>query len=515
MGKTLFRVSLAALVAVLVVVVANRFDGRESRPAYGENDLPPSSLDPENGAFWLLFLGEPEADGLDIGAKTGQYLEWLANLRRVERLTWQVRPQTKPLGGRYWQILKDIPFPAGPDLDWPGFLGDHGPRLEDVRIRLAVLLERFERLLGSEMIADFGYDREWDRPYALISFVTATARFYSALRVLDGSKGKYGEAARGLLAELRVGEKLAAASQSLFFHALARSFIEVSLEALAGLLGGRDCPADVRREVFEALSPLTPESYSLRGPFIGEYLWMTDRVRNGDRWLQSELAFRELLPGREGEQVRAAVNIFMSRELGPQNYLGLREAAFQLFLMKNRTLAYFEDSLAWLLSLDGTPPNLWTDRSDSPPSFRGFKLWWLWNPAGKLLYEGFGPAYQRRTVERKFRTRALYDLVRISAEMRWRDSEAGAAGGGTSGLESFRAADPFSGQPYMWDAATGTLRSVGPDGRDDRMGGAGPEGRGDDIVIPVRLNSENTKGRRGPGARGGLDVDSSGQRMNR
>jgi hypothetical protein len=488
LGKTIFRIFLAAFLAVLLVVVSNRFDGRASPPGYGEADLPPSSLDPGNGAYWLLFLGEPEAEGLDIGAKLGQYREWLNNLRRVERLSWQMRPQTKPLGGRYWQILKDIPFPAAPELDWPGFLRDQGERLKDVRARLAVLLRRYDRLLESGTIADFGYEREWDRPYALLSFVTATARFYSALRVLDGAEGRHGEAARGLLAELRLGARLAAASQSLFFHTIARSVIEVSLEALAGLMGNRDCPDGVRRGVFEALGPLSPESYSLRGAFIGEYLWMTARVRDGDRWLQSELAFRELLPGREGDEIRAAVNIFLSRELGPQSYLGLREAAFQLFLMKNRTLGYFRDSLEWLLALDGTPPHRWASGDLAPPSFRGLKLWWLWNPSGKLLYESLGPSYQRRTVERKFRTRALYDLVRISAEMHLSGGGVEDSGEWLQGLESFRSKDPFSGAPYVWDAETRTLRSVGPDGREDRRAEAGTGGRGDDIVLPVRID---------------------------
>jgi hypothetical protein len=488
LGKTIVRIFLAAFVAVLIVIVTNRFDGRASPPEYGEADLPPSSLDPGNGAYWLLFLGEPEAGGLDIGAKLGQYREWLNNLRRVERLSWQTRPQTKPLGGRYWQVLKDIPFPAMPGLDWPSFLRNQGEHLKDLRIRLAVLLRRYERLLESGTIADFGYEREWDRPYALLSFVQATARFYSALRVLDGAEGKHGEAARGLLAELRLGGRLAAASQSLFFHAIARSVTEVSLEALAGLLNGRDCPDEIRREVFQSLGPLTPGSYSLRGAFIGEYLWMTGRVRDGDRWLQSELALRELLPGRDGDEIRAAVNIFLSRELGPQSYLGLREAAFQFFLMKNRTLGYFRDTLDWLLALDGTPPHRWANGNQAPPSFRGLKLGWLWNPSGKLLYESLGPSYQRRTVERKFRTRALYDLVRISAEMHLRGGGVEDSGEWPKGLESFRSKDPFSGDPYLWDAETRTLRSVGPDGLDDRAAGAGADGRGDDIVLPVRID---------------------------
>ncbi len=473
MAKLFFRALLSGLALLLVVVALNRFDKRRPPEAYGESDLPASSLDDGNGAYWLLFLGEPESEGLDITAKIPEYRRLLGRLERVERLSWQVPPRTKSLGGRYWQLISDIPYPRPPEPDWPAFLRTERERLTGLRSRLSVLLQRYDRMIRSETVADFGYRVEWDRPYALQSFVLATARLHAALAVLDAGDGRWPRALDALLSACRFGERLAGAAQSAFFYNLGRALVEAALEAVAALLDLPDCPPQVAESVLEALPPLPDTGFSVRAALLGEFLWAAERVERGDRWLQSELAFRGILPGRAGDQTRMALNVLVARELGPETYVRLREAAFELFLMKNRTRDYFRDCLAWLLALDAAPPFRWRDIDDDAPSFKGPNLWWLWNPSGKLYYEGLDPARQRRTVERKYLTRALYDLTRISAALRLR-----AAGTGALGPRGAR--DPFTGHSYGWDPDRGLLWSAGLDGRDD---GGDPER---DLVLPFR-----------------------------
>jgi hypothetical protein len=490
MTKVFFRVLAAGLAFLALLVVLNRLDKPKAPAAYGEGDMPPSSLEATNGAFWLLFLGEPESEGLAMEGKIPEYREILGRLERVERLSWQVPPRSKSLGGRYWQAIADIPFPRPPDRDWPGFLRAEREHLTGLRSRLAVLLERYESMIHCETVADFGYRVEWDRPYALQSFVLATARLHAALAVLDAGDGRWPRALDALLSAYRFGERLAGAAQSVFFYNLGRSLVEAALDAVAALLDLPDCPPQVMESVLEALPPLPDTGFSARAALVGEFLWASERVERGDRWLQSELVLRELSPGRRSDQARMAVNVLLARELGPETYVRLREAAFELFLMKNRTQGYFRDSLEWLLALDASPPFRWRDIDDDAPSFKGPNLWWLWNPSGKLYYEGLDPTRQRRTVERKYLTRALYDLVRISAALRLRAAGTGAGGTeaygtGAAGeqLRTFGprgARDPFSGRPYGWDPDRGLLWSVGLDGRNDR---GDPER---DIVLPVR-----------------------------
>jgi hypothetical protein len=143
--------------------------------------------------------------------------------------------------------------------------------------------------------------------------------------------------------------------------------------------------------------------------------------------------------------------------------------------MKKRTQGYFENSLAWLLALDGSPPFRWGAAAERPPSFAGPALAWLWNPSGKLLYESLDPARQKRMIERKFLVLALYDLVRISAGIHLREERAIAAA-----LDPRNMLDRFSGRPYGWDAERGIAWSAGLDRRDDR---GDPHA---DLALPVR-----------------------------
>lgn len=486
MTKIFFRALLAGLAFLILLVALNRFDKRGAPAAFGETDLPRSSLEAANGAYWLLFLGEPEPAGLDIESKIPEYRELLGRLERVERLTWQIPPRTRSLGGRYWQMISDIPYPRPPERDWPAFLRDERERLTGLRSRLSVLFERYGRMIRSETVADFGYRVEWDRPYALRSFVLATARLHAALAVLDAGDGGWAPAVEDILTAFRFGERLAAAAQSAFFYELGRALVETAIEALAGLLSLPGCPPEVAESLLAGLPPPSPARFSARAALVGEFLWASERIERGDRWRQSEVALREIVRGRRGDQARLALNVLLARELGTGSYLQLRKAVFELFLMKNRTRKYFRDGLRRLLALDASPPFRWGTSGGDFPSFKGLNLWWLWNPSGKLYYEGLDPLRQRRTVGRKYLTRALYDLARISAALHLRGDGAGAYGADApgkwpEGLGPQGVRDPFTGRPYGWDPDRGLLWSAGLDGKDD---GGDPER---DLVLPVTL----------------------------
>ncbi len=481
MAKVLFRAAAALAVLAGLFVAVNRFDRRAAPQAFAEGILPSSSLADDNGAFWLLFLGEPESEGLAIETKRETYRKWLGRLPRLERLSWTVPPQTKALGVNVWEALESLPFPKPPGRDWPEFVRLERPRLEHLRARFDIFLRRFDGLLGCGKLADFGYRVEWDRPFALSSFIQAMTRFHAALRLLEGKDGRWAEAAAGLLAEFRLGERLTAAAQTPFFYNLGRSIIDISLDAMAGLMNLPGCPPETAGTVLRALPGPEEARFGLRHALIGEFLWISERIERGDRWRQSELALRGLFPGRPAEHVRMTIDIMISQRIGRENARRLRESAFQMFLMKNRTLGYFRDTLAWLLGLDEAAPFRWPPDERDPPPFRSRKLWWLWNPSGRLLFDSLDPARQKRAIERKYLTQALCDLVRISAEMRLAFNGASGAGPVGGRLGAFAARDPFSGDAYGWDPEKGILFSVGVDGKGD---GGDPA---TDLVLPVNL----------------------------
>lgn len=482
MAKALVRAAAALAVLAGLFVAVNRLDRERTPPAFNAGTLPSSSLADDNGAFWLLFLGEPESEGLAIGAKRETYRKWLGQLPRLERFSWMTPPQTKALGVSVWQALESLPFPKPPGRDWPGFVRAERPRVEQLRSRLNILLRRFDGLLGCEKMADFGYRVEWDRPFALSSFLQAVTRFHAALRLIEAEDGRWTEAAAGLLAEFRLGERLISAAQTLFFHNLGRSIIDISLDAMAGLLNLPGCPPEIADAVLRSLPGPAEDRFSLRNALVGDFLWISERLDRGDRWRQSELALRELFPGRPAEQVRMSLDIMLAQRIGPANARLLRGSVFAMFLMKNRTQGYFRDALEWLLGLDAAPPFRWPRPGRTPPSFRSGKFWWLWNPAGRLLYDSLDPARQKRTVERKYLTQALCDLVRISAGMRLPLDRAPGADPLAGALGALAAKDPFSGDVYVWDPEKGIVYSIGVDGRGDR---GDPE---TDLVLPVKLS---------------------------
>jgi hypothetical protein len=477
-GRSL-RVILAAFAAGLVFLAASILVNRLDRSGAGgnvlnEQDLPASSLDASNGAFWLLFLGEPESEGLSIERKAASYGREIRKLERVERLTWQAPPRTRPLGVRYWQTISDVPFPSGPEGDWPGFLRSERVRLTGLRTGLAVLLGRYERMIRCPSVADFGYRYEWDRAYALSSFVRATARLHAALCLLDAQDGGWVRAFDELRAGSVFGQRLMAAAQTLFFHNLGRSLVEAALEGFAVLLNLPGCPSEIAASLRDALPP-SPALFSARSALLGEFLWASERIEHGDRWLQGELALRELLPAKGGDRARLTIDLLLGRELGPETYVRLREAAFEMMLQKNRTKAYFREALDWLVALDTDPPFKWGAAAAAPPDFSRLDFGWLWNPSGKLLYESFGPVRQKRSIERDYLARALHDLVRIAATLRLAPS------GARPEETDPGVRDPFSGRPYRWDAERSLLWSVGVDGKDD-------QGRaGADLILPVRV----------------------------
>ena len=475
LGRLLGRALLAGFALAAAVVILNRFDKLAARSGHGERDLPPSSLGADNGAFWLLFLGEPESEGLAVERKAADYGRQLRELERVERPTWQVPPRTRPLGARYWQTIADIPFPRAPEWDWAGFLRTERARLARVRSGLSVLLTRYGRMIRCGAVADFGYRFEWDRAYALSAFVQATARLHAALCLLDAEGGAWTRATDELAAAVRFGERLMAAAQTVFFNSLGRSIVEAALEGLAGLLNLPGCPRAVDESLLDALPTSSETRFGAHSALIGEFLWQSDRVERGDRLLQSELAFRQLLPGRGGDQTRLTVNVLLGRQLGPETYMRLREVAFDLFLQKNRTKAYLRAGLDWLLALDATPPFRWGEAAAHPPAFGRLNVSWLLNPSGRLLYESFGLVRQKRVIERAFLARALSDLVRLSASLHLDRQPEGDEGRDLGPL------DPFSGRPYRWDAGRSLLWSVGADGKDDQGDAA------TDLILPVRI----------------------------
>jgi hypothetical protein len=481
MPKALLRAAAALAVLAGLFVAVNRFDTRPAPPAFDDGSLPPSSLADDNGAFWLLFLGEPETAGLAIEARRDTYRMWLGRLPRLERFSWMTPPQTKALGASVWQTLESLPFPKPPGRDWPEFVRAERRRLELLRARFDVLLRRFDVLLGCEKLADFGYRVEWDRPFALSSFLQAVTRLHAALRLLEAEDGRWPEAAGGLLAEFRLGERLMAAAQTMFFHNLGRAIIDISLDAMAGLMNLPGCPPETAETVLRSLPGPGQARFGLRHALVGEFLWVSERLERGDRWRQSELALRELVPGRPAEQARLSLDIMIGQRIGPENARRLRGSVFLLFLMKNRTRGYFRDALEWLLGLDAVPPYRWPPEMRNPPPFRSRKLWWLWNPSGRLLYDGLDPGRQKLAVERKYLTQALCDLVRISAEMRLPGGPTSGAGPVDGRLGAFAARDPFSGDAYGWDPEKGILFSVGVDGKRD---GGDPA---TDLVLPVNL----------------------------
>ncbi|MCP4149404.1 MAG: hypothetical protein GY757_16775 [bacterium] len=221
---------------------------------------------------------------------------------------------------------------------------------------------------------------------------------------------------------------------------------------------------DVFRRVVRGLPELEYADYGSRNALIGEFLlfehWFDDYLENAEE---------------------------MDEDTG--------DLPARFFVQEIRTKNYFGKLLSLSIEYEkGAPYERQINFVEPGDPKAGF-LWWVRNPLGKVFYAQYNEtaaATSRELLRVAYRCRIVYELTKIAAELRLKYKDAGKKDimKLLSGLDSYKALDPYSGKPYLWNNEKKVLYSIGVNRKDD----GGSEGYVTkvpaDILLPCILHKK-------------------------
>ncbi|UCH98001.1 MAG: hypothetical protein JSV88_14425, partial [Candidatus Aminicenantes bacterium] len=109
-------------------------------------------------------------------------------------------------------------------------------------------------------------------------------------------------------------------------------------------------------------------------------------------------------------------------------------------------------------------------------------------PGSRWLFGCWNYAFKMGAIFKSYMKKAVYDMVRISAELHLKYDPDKPVQEILNGLEAYKTLDPCSGKPYKWNDEKQLLYSIGT----DRVDNAGETNiyrkiAGSDYAIPVIL----------------------------
>jgi hypothetical protein len=468
------------LIVVLVVPLAlylgfNQLDAPTARfeaaaqydtssfEAFRDSLFPPANFDKNNGYYRLWTLLEPE--GVDIRAP-----EVLMKYRRLhdpaldreKNLKEWMNTDENRFGGkaykgayetfrkRYIKIIKKNPGLLDPSRtnsmsDWSSTILAAKETLKTLQSDYRPLNERYREMLNSEVFEDFTYP-SYDAPVPNLLCLLHVGKVYIVSRMLEAMEGNWKSGVDGLLLHVSFLKKAILSGRTIILDLVNKALLRQSLFGLNSLMNRPEFPRELYKKILRGLLPIEYPEY-----------------------------------GSEKQLMFEGFSISQVKEE-------------QLLFQENRTRQYFYDFFTQLIDSEKTPPYKWKMLSwDELCVKKGF-FWWVQNPSGKNYYQKWlGDRKDINNfvaaIQKSHYTRALYDMTRISAELRMHYREGKKVKTILERLDTYRTSmDPFSGKPYTWNEKKQILYSFGPDMDDD--GGAVDYRilhEDKDIVLPIIL----------------------------
>lgn len=459
-------ITVFALLALFVLV--NQFDAKLRPDLYTEKDISPATLDKTNGFYILWALSEPPETDITSDAVIKKYrnlfdksIDYESFQKKLDRETFlnMYRNVYRPV---YKKV--DIDFRNTVDkVNWCEQVENFKSRLLPLAPELKVMYDRYQMMMNRPVFEDFTILHA-DSPLANLLAWLHAAKLYTAVNMAQALDGDWDNAVSNLMDQAEFGKRAVKGSRFLITNLIAKVNISIPLQGVVALMNRRDCPSSVYRLVMERTqNPLEYEDYGNGETMISEMLGFTNY------FIDHPYFDFETDPG------------FITR------------MAIKLLTQENRTKNYAFGFYKEVIRLDKTPPYQWdTDRVKTPTQERG-PFWWLWNAGGKILYKRYidpqNKNYQPLAATFKgYHKKALWDLVRISAELHLNYTPDKPVQEILNGLESFKTLDICSNQPYKWNDEKQLLYGIGID-REDNNGETNNYNqiKGSDYAIPVIL----------------------------
>lgn len=468
MKKTILRIGLILLALLVLWILAQRFDSAPNPGLFTMKDVPPASFDKSSGFYILWGLPEPPETDLSSDAfieKIRQLFDpSYDNEKYVKAFDFKAFKQRY---NRYREEFGRLGLRIGSDRytgDWCEEILAKKPRLAPLHPDLQVLSNRFRMMIDSKTFEDF-ISVDSDAPLPNLLAWLHAAKVYTAVNMLTALDGGWETAVSNLLDMADFGKRAVKGSRFLIVNLIGKAIMALPLQATASLMNRRECPASVFRMVLKRMPPLEYEEFGTRQSLICEVLAFNyDFIEN---------------PWHEN----------------PYRPYGFWERMFiKLFLVKNQTRNYADEIIKQFIQMEQTPPWQWKSDTIAAGPIKIGPFWWLRNAGGKLLlesYNNYAMGYKQgegiyAVIFKTYQKKAFYDMVKISAELHLKYAPEKSVQEILNGLDSYKALDPCSGKPYIWNGEKQVLYSIGTD-RVDNGGTFNKAAMATDVVLPVVL----------------------------
>ncbi len=445
MKRKLIKYGILIFVLTLIYFGYTLYQGEAVRGEFTEKDLVPASFDPGNGFY--IFLALPEPAGVDIFMQKNidKYREIFDPTFSLE--TSSDDPRVFPPGtwdqnnkASYHKILKIMER----EHFSGGLYSFEKNKILSLKKEFSFLLERCQRMINSEKFEDFtgpGFDM-LSFPYE--PFVSGSGLFL-AVNVLEAIDGKWETAVGNILKQIDFLKKFLRTGRCGHYY-ISRYILTTVLLDLGRIIDLESCPPAVFSQISEEMPPLSNQAFLSKNALISFYLYGANYLDNQPFW--------------------------------------------KFYIQGNRTKQYFLDFYKAQIKLEEEPP------FQRKTSWRGIyrkseaqrkKI--LFTGLGNLRADHHIASFHIPPFQSTYRTRALYDLVRISAELRLKYDPQKTVQENLEGLDSYKSIDPFSGQHYKYSRERQVLYSFGEDRGDNGGAVSFNTRKPSDIAVPCTLHT--------------------------
>lgn len=473
MKKIIIRVLLILLALLLTWVVAHRFDAAPAPDLFSLSDIPPASFENDNGFYFLWSLIEPPEIDIAADSNKQKYRQLfdpqLDNEKYLEAFDFDRYRQVyqEKFLPKYKQIGIDAKG-LGAGKDWCQEARALKSHLSPLAPEMQVLYGRFRLMIDSPVFEDF-IPPKADAPLPNLLAWLHAAKLYTSVNVLTAIEGDWEKGVSNLLDTADFAKRAVKGSRVVIINLIGKAIIQLSLQAIGDVMNQPDCPVSVYELVLKRTPPMTYEEFGTRQSMICEVVGFTfdfiDRP-------------------------------FVFKEDEALHFNSWEKIMISLFLRKNSTKNYANEYMKQFIQLEQTPPYQWQSPTIRLQPIKKGPFWWLWNAGGKILlatYAGYPPDTDSENwlyavLFKAYAKKALYDMVRISAELHLKYTPDKPVPEILAGLEAYKILDACSGQPYRWNEEKQVLYSIGTD-RQDNGGETHNYERitGVDVALPVIL----------------------------
>ena len=197
---------------VLVFVIANLFKARKPQGEYSLRDLPPASLESDNGYFTLMALSFPK----DRDIFSPAVIDQIRSISRTELLELganRLYARAKP----FRELSNSLECNTRDLLVTPfaenfAKVVEHRDTLEQWFAAKPLLMERYARLVAAPRLEDFSLPL-YTYPIPQVHNLIQAANLYTARHILHAEDGNWQQGTAGILAQIAFARKYCAGSR--------------------------------------------------------------------------------------------------------------------------------------------------------------------------------------------------------------------------------------------------------------------------------------------------------------